>query len=240
MKNLLSSYNSGVQFIGPETKKEAKKMKRRKGFTLIELLVVIAIIAILAAMLLPALAQAREKARQASCMNNLKQTGLALFMYTQDNNEWMPSISSIWLPGRIIWYDWLAPYTAVPSTYNATFGLDMADSGPGLTVYRCPTAWGIFKWEAGVYTYGVNDWLRTNSWPAHKLSELSSPSASVVMGDNRVWALAYYDTDLQFNTPTNIHSGGSNFLFFDGHAAYVKEESQPAVQTDIFWTPDAN
>ncbi|MGB9877256.1 MAG: DUF1559 domain-containing protein [bacterium] len=71
-------------------RKEVKEMKRRRGFTLIELLVVIAIIAILAAILFPVFSAVREKARQASCMSNLKQIGMAIRMYAQDWDGYFP------------------------------------------------------------------------------------------------------------------------------------------------------
>ncbi|GAB4470058.1 MAG: hypothetical protein OHK0029_42830 [Armatimonadaceae bacterium] len=70
--------------------KSTRRTVRKDGFTLIELLVVIAIIAILAAILFPVFAQARSKARQASGLSNIKQTGLAILMYTQDYDEKFP------------------------------------------------------------------------------------------------------------------------------------------------------
>ncbi|MBM3458756.1 MAG: DUF1559 domain-containing protein [Armatimonadetes bacterium] len=83
--------------------------RNRRGFTLIELLVVIAIIAILAAILFPVFAQAREKARQAACMSNVKQIGLGVMMYSQDYDEKLP-ILGVLAEGRGRWMWQVNPY----------------------------------------------------------------------------------------------------------------------------------
>ncbi|GBC96872.1 hypothetical protein HRbin16_02683 [bacterium HR16] len=104
-------------------------MRSRKAFTLIELLVVIAIIAILAAILFPVFAQAREKARQASCLSNVKQIGTAMMMYAQDYDEVLPR-NAYADPPRVLegphfvncstprWMDVLQPYIKNLQIFN--------------------------------------------------------------------------------------------------------------------------
>src|SRR5579859_1170301 len=84
--------------------------RTRKGFTLIELPIFIAIIAILAAILFPVFAQAREKARQTSCLSNSKQLGLGIAMYVQDYDERMPGLEWAWQSAQFTWPQMVQPY----------------------------------------------------------------------------------------------------------------------------------
>ena len=88
----------------------SSRTRTHHGFTLIELLVVIAIIAILAAILFPVFAQARAAARKASCTSNLKQVGMAILMYTQDYDDYIPFGACNHTTPTTFWWDLLEPY----------------------------------------------------------------------------------------------------------------------------------
>jgi len=159
--------------------------KNRKGFTLIELLVVVAIIAILAAMLLPALAQAREKARIAVCSSNMKQILLAMEMYTMDWNDRFPTKDTLWdwvggwqyyLTTRGYlgsWDVWKCPSDTFPRNGNAPAVSYSGNMGGEIRGCQAPT-WRNFAdgwmqdyyWGCGCGTYagsipGVGNAVKT-------------------------------------------------------------------------------
>ena len=137
--------------------------RKGRGFTLIELLVVIAIIAILAAMLLPALAKAKERAYQTACIANLKQVGLSLKMYTDDNGDYFPEAADPNATPPILWTTTLGPYLPVSGTPTSPTGY-----GTENKVFICPSAQFI--------NLGNNEIVRTYSCVGTMLGTQTSSS----------------------------------------------------------------
>ena len=181
--------------------KRGRERKRPNAFTLIELLVVIAIIAILAAILFPVFAQAREKARQASCQSNLKQLGIATLMYLQDYDETYPLYQ---------YADCDASFTC----FQYWFGLRTStgwDKTRGLLypylrnhqVQRCPSWTGKAKFGDG-NGYGYNwgyigsDYYISNNWPPinpASQSALSSTTDKLLFADSGYLNTPWYGGD---------------------------------------------
>jgi prepilin-type N-terminal cleavage/methylation domain-containing protein/prepilin-type processing-associated H-X9-DG protein len=147
-----------------------RRRHRFGAFTLIELLVVIAIIAILAAMLLPALSKAKEKAKAASCLNNLKQVGLSATMYAGDFRDSFFLKSDGSLPNDGQWT--LRPGSDllldVNTHRNAYWGLGYVNYfGKNKRIFRCPSAKYVDEWREEGRNF-PSDWWQDSSYGMHQ------------------------------------------------------------------------
>ncbi|MEN6303410.1 MAG: DUF1559 domain-containing protein [Armatimonadia bacterium] len=218
-------------------------MSKKSGFTLIELLVVIAIIAILAAILFPVFAKAREKARQASCLSNQKQMGLAFMAYAQDYDGM--------LCDTLMMRDVVAANLAIPWPVTLTPYIKNTQ------IFRCPSvSWNYSGGTAGYgavrevlgYAGGLGyiaaEWAPYGNTDSagfgQSLDGLTEPSATIIVCDstNYVCEREYWKRTDNTNQPDvttatkynnayyvvdSRHNEGANCTFADGHAKWLKQ-----------------
>jgi len=203
---------------------------RRPGFTLIELLVVMAILAVLSALLFPALRGGLEKARAASCLNQLRQISMAMTLYADEHDGMLPTQVG---PGFQPPY-----YTELLQPYIPSAQLWLC---PAIGKWKCPnTAWRSGQyllrqsegWGGGWPSYGANDKHTIRQEHALALDQIPSPSSTYAFGEMLYlnWGRypqyflgcpIEYGTD---STSFDVHDGGSNVAFLDGHAEKVADQ----------------
>lgn len=190
---------------------------RGRAFTLIELLVVMAVVGVLASLLLPALARARGHGRAALCLGNLRQWGIATQLYASDHEDFLPP-DGMPNPGpkatNVGWYVQL-PQTLGIAPYHEMSWRTNADIEPGPSLWICPANRRRSNGK-NLFHYCLNEHVNgTGAEGATvRLSHVPGVSTVVWLFDSKnLPAVGYWGY-----VHTNLHGGGAQFLFLDGHA----------------------
>ncbi len=233
-----------------------RKSLRRRGFTLVELLVVIGIIAVLLGILLPALNRAREGGRRAVCLSNMRQLGVAAFMYVQENKGRFPSVAAgtarpedwvYWQAGRVLKDGAIVRYHGGEFTENLyTCPSDLLENHRFGYKYSYTANWNIFWY--------VSRTMAGYPYPP-KITQIRRPHDKIMMIDESwetlddgCWAPENWFSDRK-NMLANRHdrnqettsstdpnvalqAGRGNALFCDGHADYIERAN--ALKDDYY------